>query len=462
VVKKTLSIIVIIILSCSCRTIKPERPDEYYSDGALKPPVSNINVPVDFDVRKLEKLFNKEFTGLIYSDTSFTDNGNDNLKLKAYKRDNITFTLDGGQLYYRVPLYVVITKKFDLGAFGLSVSDTKEASASIVLKFKTKLSLNADWTISSYTASDGYEWITTPVLKLGPIDLPLPVVSDMLVGSNLGTISKEIDAAIKSSLDLRKLAGETWQSLRQPLQVSNDPPLWVLLTPVEVSAVPVRSSGQLLLQTLGIRVIAEVFYGPRPVPSADSVIPVLKFTSRLDEGFTVSLMTDVPFTEINVIARQQLSGYTMTQGKYSLRVEDAEIFGNGEKLVLAAKVSGSVKGTIFLTGEPYYDKLTSSLRVRNIDFDLRTKNALVKSASWVLRGGIVGKVSEKLAFPVGDLLLQARSRLQFWLSQKHSYSYFTVSGTLEGLDLEKVLITKGSVRALFTFKGKLNLGLTGE
>jgi hypothetical protein len=446
----------------SCRTIKPERPDEYYSDVALKPAVSTINVPIEFDVKELEKIFNKEYQGLIYSDTSFSDNKNDGLKLKAYKSDNITFTVDGNQLSYRVPLYVVIQKRFELGAFGFAVSDVKEASASVVLKFRTKLTLNSDWSVTSYTASDGYEWITAPALKLGPVSLPLPVISDMLLESNLGTIGKEIDRSIKQAFNLATLADETWRGIQQPLKISENLPLWVRISPLEVSAVPLQGSGNLARQMLGIRVTADLYYGGMPDYNLVTTVPGLKFTSRLDEGFSISLLTTIPFGEINEIACRELKGYTITQGKYTLRLEDVSLFGNGERLVVAANVSGSVTGTIFLTAIPWFDKATSSIKLRDIDFDIRTKNALVKSASWILRGGIAGKVAEKLVFPAGDLLETAQKELRSYLAQEHSYRYFTVTGTLDRADLENIAITRSSVKVLFTFRGTLNVGLSGD
>lgn len=446
----------------SCRTIKPERPEEFYSDVALKPPVSTINVPVGFDVKMLEKIFNKEYQGLIYSDTSYSDNSNDGLKLKAYKSDSITFTIEGNQLSYRVPLYVVIQKRFELGAFGFALSEVKEASANVALKFRTRLTLNKDWTISSYTVAEGYEWITAPVLKLGPVSLPLPVISDMLLESNLGTISREIDRSIRLAFNLEILANEAWKGIQKPLRISEDPPLWVRISPLDVSAVPLQASGNLASQMLSLRVTAELFYGTMPAYNLVTTIPELKFLSRLDEGFSVSLLTTVPFDRINEIAVRELKGYTFTQGKYTLKLEDVSLFGNGERLVVAARVSGSVKGTIFLTAIPWFDKATATVKLRDIDFDIRTKNALVKSASWILRGGITGKIAEKLEFPAGDLLDRARRELRSYLAQEHTYRYVTVSGTLDRADLEKIAITPSAVSLLFTFRGTLNAGLAGD
>jgi hypothetical protein len=451
--------ILILLSLTACRTIKPERPGEYYPDAEHTAPVSTINVPVEFDVAKLEKLFNKEFSGVIYSDTSFSDNNNDNLKLKAYKRENITFKIENGLLSYRVPLLVEITKRFSLSAFGMSVNDTKDATASIALKFNTKLSVNPNWSISSYTTSAGYEWITTPALRLGPVSLPLPLISDLLLEANLETISKEIDAAIRESLNLRTMATESWTALQQPIQISPDPPLWLSIRPIEASAVPLQVTEDGFKEIVGVSVVAELFFGTPHVRPVVTEIPPLKITSRLDEGFTVSMTGEIPFTEMNAIAKKQLAGYTFRQGKYVLKVEDAELYGKGDKLVVAANVSGSVKGTIYLTGTPWFDKTTNTLRIRELDFDVRTKNTLVKSASWLLKGGITGKLTESLSFPASEYLSEARKQIGGFLSQKHSYGYFTFTGRLDQIDIGRILITRSSVKALFTFSGNLTVGL---
>jgi len=167
----------------------------------------------------------------------------------------------------------------------------------------------------------------------------------------------------------------------------------------------------------------------------------------------------IPFTEMNAIAKKQLAGYTFRQGKYVLKVEDAELYGKGDKLVVAANVSGSVKGTIYLTGTPWFDKTTNTLRIRELDFDVRTKNTLVKSASWLLKGGITGKLTESLSFPASEYLSEARKQIGGFLSQKHSYGYFTFTGRLDQIDIGRILITRSSVKALFTFSGNLTVGL---
>ena len=455
----TLLVLTLVLPACH-PVISPVRPDEYYDASALPPPVSTLNVPLDLDIKKFEKVFNAGFRGLIYSDTSFRDNDNDGLKIKAYKQGDVLFSIQGSQLSYQVPLYVVLEKQFRVGAFGFSVSDVREATAGILLKFKTSLSVHPDWSVSSYTMSDGYEWVSTPSLRLGSVSVPLPVISDILLKDNLPVISRGIDESLKSYLDLKTLAGEAWTGIQEPILVSESPSLWLLVIPVGASTTPIRGSGTTLKQMIGLRVSAELIYGPKPERAVNPDLPELKITSRIDEGLKVSLLADLPFAEINQEANRQLAGKIFTEGKYTVRIEDVSLFGNGGNLIVAAGVSGSIEGTIYLAGQPWFDKATSSLRVRNIDFDVQTKNVLVRSASWLLHGGITSKIADALTFPADSLFEQARSELQSYLTGPHPYGYFSASGTIDRLDIERILITRSSIRVQFGLGGNVYIELS--
>ena len=121
-----------------------------------------------------------------------------------------------------------------------------------------------------------------------------------------------------------------------------------------------------------------------------------------------------------------------------------------------------MNGTVYLTGKPYYDKDSSSIRIRELDFDLRTKNVLIKSASWIYKHGLAETLQKKLDFPIGPQLQQTRNEIRSYLEQSRKLELFTVSGSIQKLDLEGIFITKKSVKVLCVFEGKLNVRLDAE
>ncbi|MCX6247329.1 MAG: DUF4403 family protein [Bacteroidetes bacterium] len=452
-----------ILLFTGCSVLKIQRPPESYEEVKITPPVSFISIPVEADLKKMENLLNKQFRGLIYADTSFDNNDKDDLMVKAWKSAEIRLTIQGNLLYYSVPLSVWIRKKFSIGAFGFDVSDSREVTGSIILKFHTRVVLQKDWTLSALTTSDGYEWVTTPTLQLAPgISIPLPFISDLLLASNQKNINSQIDKAFQSALNLKASFQPVWNSLQVPFKLSDEYPLWAKITPLEISTVPLQGSSNVIHHTLGIKAYTELFYGSEPAYQVNETIPDLKITSRLDNDFNISLALDVPINEINEIASKQLVGYKYREGKYLVEVRDVFLFGSGDKLVVALNIDGSIQGTIYLSGKPYYDRDSSSLKVRDLDFDIRTKNVLVKSASWLLHQNLIQTLSQQLSFPVGEQLQSARNQLQGYLDRNKKMEYFTISGTIDKPEIGDILITRQSIKAMIIFRGKINVTIEAE
>jgi len=446
-----------------CTVLKIERPPESYEEIKLQPPVSYLSIPFEADLKKMEQLVNQQFRGLIYADTSFDDNDQDNLMVKAWKMADIKLVMEGNQIFYQVPLSVWIKKKFVIGAFGIGVSDTREVTGNVILKFRTRIAIQKDWTISALTFSDGYEWVTTPVLQLaGGISVPLPFISDLLLEANQKDINTQIDKAFQSSFDLKSYFIPVWNTIQVPIKLSDEYPLWAKITPLEISMVPLQGSSNMINYTIGIKAYTELFYGDKPAYQVNENLPDLKITSRLDNDFNISLGLDVPFIHINEIANKQMVGFQYRQGKYLVEVKDIFLFGSGDKLVVALNIDGTIKGTIYLSGKPYYDRETASLKVKELDFDIRTKNVLIRSASWIFHQNLLQTLEQQLSFPIGDQLQSARNQLQTYLDGNKKVQYFGISGTIDKPEIGDILITRQSVKAMIIFKGKIKIELNTE
>jgi hypothetical protein len=460
--KKVPLIILVLLLLAACSTLRIARPPESYTEPPATPKYSTINIPFRFDPATIERMVNRQLTGLIYADTSFDDNNHDNLMIKAWKEDQIHITIVKNEFQYSVPLRVWINKRFSIGSFGITLSDTKEVNAEILLKFRTKVSINKNWTVTTTTVSDGYEWISTPQIKLGSVSVPVPYLSDLIVTGNLSAVNSGIDKALQGMVDIRKTMQKAWTDIQTPVQVSTDYPLWARITPVEVSILPLQGNSGVLNPTVGIKAITEIYYNEIPDSTVNDQLPDLKITSRLDDDFNINLPVKVSYEQLNVLARQQLSGYTMNQGKYHIRVKDLFVFGSGDKLVVALNVEGSLNGTVYVAGRPYFDKDSAAIRIRDLDFDIRTKNVLIKSASWVYHQGLIRMVNDKLSYPIGDQLAQTRQTLQSYFDKNQKLEMFRISGKIDKIDIEDFQITKKTVNVLCVFGGKISVSLNDE
>lgn len=454
------SVLLSLWMASGCTAIKIDRPAENYYPVSYAPRYSTINIPLEMDGKILKKIINREITGVIYNDDSYDNNNRDLLMIKATRGDSITLSIERNQISYRVPLKIWLSKKIETSLLGYTYATHAEARADLALKFKTTVSINSDWSFNTLTQSDGYEWITTPTLQLGGVKIPLPLITDVLVNSNLPLITREVDKALKDNLNLRSVMSEVWNQIQQPLLVSPENSLWLKIDPIEVSTIPIRGNTSSLKHVVGLKALVELSMGDQPSVQMNKSLPPLKITSALSDEFAVNFSMDIPFTLINEKARQSFLGYTYKYSKYTIRVMDISLYGQGENLIVAIGVEGSIQGTIYLAGKPVFREENMTIGMENLDFSISTKNVLVKTGSWIFKSGLLQKLESNLVFPIGQNLENARVELNSYLEKGLAEGYFKIDGSVGRLDIDKLLVAPGSVKAYFQFEGKVKVSMT--
>lgn len=131
---------------------------------------SDISIPVQVPIVEIENLVNKAVTGVIYEDKSFTDNNNDQFKVKVEKLSDIKLkALTNNRLMISVPLKIWAEKGY--GTLGVYVY--KDTSFNLVMNFISSISTNPDWSLTTSTQSAGFVWKEKPVLDYGKVKIPV-------------------------------------------------------------------------------------------------------------------------------------------------------------------------------------------------------------------------------------------------------------------------------------------------
>lgn len=442
------------LIFSACASIKPEKPAENYSTATtptLKPSV--ISIPVNLNIGDVEKMLNTELTGLIYEDNDLSDN----IAVKAWKRDNFKIGLDGNTLSYRIPLKLWIKAGWKVEKFGIGLSDYREIEAEIALKFKTNIALKSDWTVSTTTTGDGYEWLSSPVMKIGPVNLPIKTIADLILKTNQKTINTEIDQAIKENLDLKKYMQQAWTAIQKPIRINDEYNVWLRVTPMEVESTPLSGENGKLKYAVAVKSIAEAFVDKEPEAGIPQPLPPLSIRNTMEDGFTLNLVTDVPFSKINEISKQNLNGKSFTQGKYSLLIRDIDLYGRDGKLVVHLLVSGSMKGDLYFTAKPVYNSEKQCIAVEELDYEIQTKNALVKTGSWLFKSILLRMIGESMEYPVAEHIATAKKLANENLRDYQVVNAVYLNGRLDNIGTDDILLTKTSLRLNIILTGKLSL-----
>jgi hypothetical protein len=125
--------------------------------------------------------------------------------------------------------------------------------------------------------------------------------------------------------------------------------------------------------------------------------------------------------------------------------------------VFEVDVTGSLKGKLYLMGDMVYNPQKMTVEVQNPEFDVKTKNALVSSANWLLNGLIIKKMTPYLNYPVKAELEMMKTEANKTLSNYEVYEGVSLTGKLSTLEVQRLDIVPGAVRINANLRGNVAL-----
>ncbi len=432
----------------------PTQPLEVYSDTSLPTIKSTINIPVNFEISELQKTINKKLTGVLYEDYDMTNNDNDQLMLKVLKASEITLLITGQQLEYKVPLSIWFKK----GVLGMTDVD---GTGDLSITFKTDFSINPDWSLNTFTQIVGHEWSKPPKLQTRIADVPIKYIADIVMNRSKVKLSQIIDAQIKQSLDLKKYVSEAWNKIQEPVSILPEYKVWSKITPLSITMSPFYVFNNEWRSVFSVSCLSDISLGEYPAFRKNAPLTNLGMASASKDDFSINLIVNVPYTEADSITKKLMIGQVFGSDGKSVKVEDISLYGQDDNIVINTKMSGAFKGNIFLKGKPYYNSVTRNIEMKDLDFELSTRNFLVKTANWLFHKGLVERIKSGLQIPIGDKIDTARAGIQAKLSDYKLSQGVSLKGIIEGVTIVDILITRQSIQPILQSTGKLNILVKG-
>jgi len=431
-----------------------EKPKESYLPSNMSIATSELPLQVEIDVKKLEASINKKMNGLIYEGSNIS---NKDLSVKVWKAQNFTFSINNNVIEYRVPLKVWTRFAWKVEKFGFTVGDQYEANGSIALTYKTTLSIDKNWKLVSKTASSGYEWIETPKLNMVGVTVPVTPVASLALSQCDRIISAQIDKTLAETIDLKKYVGQAWIEVQKPRKVSDENDLWIRISPKDVYVSPFTTTNNKLNLSVSLYAQIESFMGAQPAANSPVALPPFKYVNHPAQQFNLNVGSDVTFNKISEMAKKQLLNKPFSEGEKTLTITDLSIFGREGKAVFEADVIGSFKGRIYFTGNMVYNPEKLAVEITEPTFDVKTSNALVKSASWMLHGMILKKINPYLTYPIKAILDKMKSDVNQMLSNYNIVDGVSIQGKLTDIAVIDLSLVPGAVRIQANVKGNIGL-----
>ncbi|MEZ4964307.1 MAG: DUF4403 family protein [Saprospiraceae bacterium] len=430
------------------------KPPENYNPANEPALLSSIAVPVNISIKELLNSLNTRLSGqALYEDYSYTDNGNDGLMLNVWKSQDITMFVSGNTIKYRLPLKLWMKKN-------LLVADA-EADAELALNMKTTFYINPDWSLSTHTEVEYHEWLAKPRLKTGLGNISIETLANLALNRSKSTLSQTLDRYVSQQLNLRPYVEEVWTALQEPILLDSAYNMWVKTTPVSIGMTPIVSGWENIRATIAVECLNDVTFGAKPWFRQNSTLPGLQHISEAPDEFQIRVATDVPFPEAERMAKNMMIGQVFESGKKKVKVEDIQLWGNNDRLVVNTKLSGSFNGNIYFIGRPQFNPDRNQIEVRDLDFHVDTRSFLLRSAAWLFQGTIKNQMKNAMTFPLENNIAELKTSVQQSLDHYELQPGVVLSGVVDSITVENTRITPTSIRVNLFSKGRLNLDVRG-
>ncbi len=424
----------------------------------FSPELSVMNVQLEVDMNPFLKMLENEtpqsFTGgkSLCEGVSYDYDFNRSAIEFATLKNEINYTIRGGfglELNY-CPLCVTL-----FGVSSCSVPriygscGVDEPRRRYAMKYGTKLKLNNDYSLSSYTKLRSFTIQDPCEITFMKFDVTEKVKEE--IQNELKSMAEKIDQQI-SEIDLKSKMDSAWNVLSQPLLI--DTYGFLHINPQGISISELSYRNRMAFFDLNL------FFAPvlttNKAPVFESNLGQMKDHQKVD-GFNIVADIQMGYDSISSILTNHLYDSEILIKNKTLVVKELTIVGSNEgRLIFRVAFEGFRKGTIYLTGIPKIDSVNQVLTFSELDFEIKTKSLLLKSSQWLLNKRIINDINQRATIDLSAKFLEAKASLKEKLSGEIRDGIFTET-KLEDLRVSKLLLTSEQITIRTNLTGNLKI-----
>lgn len=446
-----------LLVSCSSSnkiaTIKPEPSNNITT--AYKTTTSYVSMPLEVTLKEIENLLNKSLSGLIYEDTNLDD---DNTEMKIWKTNTIKLVEKDGKIQTILPLKIWTKYKYGTSFMGLNDTREIDLNGTITLLSSVKLS---NWKMNTNSVIQDFEWSESPTVLIAGKKVPITYLVNPTLSVFKSKMAKKIDDAIEKSCDFKPYVLNVLQTLSTPFKTSEAYETWFKMNPVEVYVTDALLQKSKIKMNLGLKCTMQTMVGQEPKNIFDKESVTFKPVATVPDKTTATVAAISTYESASRIITKNFQGKEFASGSRKITIQKVDLWSKDGKMIIALDMTGSINGTIYLTGIPNYNSVTKEIYFEQMDYVLNTKGLLTKTANWLLQGVILRKIQENCRYSIKENLDEGKKNLLPYLSNYSPMKGVFVNGTLNDFEFEKVELTNEAIIAFITTTGKLNIKIDG-
>ena len=433
--------------------LKPLPTDD--SPMVYKTTTSIVSMPLEISLKEIENQTNKSLNGLIYEDNNLED---DKTEMKIWKTAPIQIVEANGKIKTILPLK--IWSKFKYGTDFMGLNDTREINLNGTITLLSDVKLN-NFKLTTSSKIDDFEWSESPSILVSGKNIPITYIINPTLSIFKSKIAKKIDEAIEKSADFKPYVLDVLEKMSTPFVTSEQYETWFKLIPIEVYVTDAILGKKDIKMDLGLKCNMQTMVGLKPKNTFDRNSISFKPVTKIPEKISAHIAAISTYESASRIITNNFKGKEFASGKRKITVQKVDLWQKDGKIIIALEMTGSIDGTIYLSGIPNYNSITKEIFFDQMDYVLNTKGLLTKTANWLMQGVILKKIEENCRYSIKSNLDEAKKSMLPYLTNYSPMKGVFVNGTMNDFEFEKVEITNKAIIAFISTTGKMNVKIDG-
>jgi hypothetical protein len=327
-----------------------------------------------------------------------------------------------------------------------------DAEGRAMVEVEARPKLSRDWSID-LNFSDSFHWSEPPVLHVLGRDIPLTKYAEPGIRKQLGRVRLQAQEAARR-LDLHDKAAKAWEQAFQPVQISQDPPVWLQIIPASAAFAGVHANAKDLSGALELMGTAQTLVGQ--APSAVTPTPLPPLGNDIAQPGTFDILLPV---RVNYDALRDKIMPVVAASKAGPIVKEMQIYPSSGKLVIGVRVAkpgdtdASASEWLYLSSTLNVDPGQQSIKISNLAGD---SSLPVGSEAAQLQNQILEQLKEipDIGYGVAyqNLLNAANERLNRPLKNG-----FRMEGQLSSAKLDSIQLLADGVSIALRVSGDLKI-----
>jgi hypothetical protein len=453
--------IIIILFLASCGAIKPKQPQITENKIQVEQKVSTIHVPIEVNLKNYLTEAEKQTPKKFEDEKQACEGVSFWYKLE---RNPLEFDGKGNQLLLDLSGKYAIKINYCPKCTGM-FSDKEncvvprvfascginEPMRRIKVSTSTALSVNKDYKIEANTSLKEIVTEDKCEITVFKYDATEKLVEEM--EKALKGVTADIDKKIEQT-DLKKEVQKIWKELNNPIVIPSVG--YFYLSPTSLAVSTPNFSKDKLNMTVSINAFPKVSLEEKKMITPP--LPELN-PSNGEKGFQISLAIQGKYHSINALLAQNLNGKEIQLKKEKIKIDSVLILGAiNQKLSFKVHFSGKKSGILYFTGTPTFDKEKQIISFPDMDFDIETKNTLLKSAAWLFDDLITAKIREYAVYDLSKDLNSNKKMIEKELNRELDKGVY-METKLKSVRIDQIIPLRDELWIVTNLVGEMEIKL---